>query len=346
LNLFDYDYNLPEELIAQKPLETRDKSRLMVLPAGTGSIIHTTFHNLPEFIHKGDLLVINDTRVFPARLTGTKESTGAAIEIFLLRPLVDGTWEALSRPAKRLRAGTCVVFKNDTLRAMIVEKGTDGCVRVELLSPIEINEAIDMIGKTPLPPYIKREPEDFDRERYQTVYAKERGAVAAPTAGLHFSEALLGKLTALGIMKASVTLHVGIGTFKPLTEEEARSDRLHSEFCIVPGTTAAMIKECRAGSGRVIAVGTTTARALETASIYGEIKPYKGWTDLFIKPPYRFKSVDALITNFHLPRSSLLVMVSAFAGRDRIIHAYREAIREKYRFYSYGDSMLIFGETS
>ncbi|MCE5252384.1 tRNA preQ1(34) S-adenosylmethionine ribosyltransferase-isomerase QueA [bacterium] len=343
MNLAEYDYNLPVELIAQKPPEVRDQSRLMVLPEGNHPVLHTTFTNLPEFLRKGDLLVVNDTRVFPARLVGTKENTGAEIEIFLLRPYGDGTWDALSRPAKRLKEGTVIDFGNGALRAVIVEKGADGRVRTELSSDMDIDEALEKLGKTPLPPYIKREPEDFDRERYQTVYAKERGAVAAPTAGLHFSGILLDKLASMGVERAAVTLHVGIGTFKPLTEDEARSDRLHSEYCIVTETTVDKIRSCRSGKGRVVVVGTTTARALETASSSGAPESYEGWTDLFIKPPYRFRSVDALITNFHLPRSSLLVLVSAFTGRNRILNAYREAVSKQYRFYSYGDAMLIFG---
>ncbi|MBA7481621.1 S-adenosylmethionine:tRNA ribosyltransferase-isomerase [subsurface metagenome] len=343
MNLADYDYNLPAELIAQEPLVARDNSRLMVLPAETDSITHSIFHDMPEFLKEGDLLVINNTRVFPARLTGTKENTGGEVEIFLLHSYNDGTWNALSRPFRRLRTGTVVDFRNGTLRAEIVEKGTDGHVRVKLSSDIDIYRAIDRVGKTPLPPYIKREPVPEDRERYQTVYAKELGAVAAPTAGLHFTTGLLEKLSSLGIITASVILHVGIGTFRPLSDEEARSSRLHSEYCLVPEAAVRKVKECRARGKSVIAVGTTTARALETASLTGEIKPYRGWTDIFIKTPYRFKSVDALITNFHLPRSSLLLMVSAFAGRNRILGAYKEAIRKKYRFYSYGDAMFIIG---
>lgn len=352
MNLADYDYDLPAELIAQKPLETRDRSRLMVLPAGSEPVMHSSFHHLPEFLEKGDLLVLNDTRVFPARLIGVKEKTGGEAEIFLLRPNGDTTWEALSRPSKRLREGSVVLFGDGKLRAEIIEKGAPtvepggGHVRVRLSSDSgHIEDAVDAVGVTPLPPYIKRAPDENDRNRYQTIYARERGAVAAPTAGLHFSEELLEILAARGIGTAAVTLHVGIGTFRPLSEQEAENDRLHREYCRIPETTVQLIRECRAGDSRVIAVGTTTARALETASASGQINPFDGWTDLFIKPPHRFVTVGALITNFHLPRSSLLLMVSAFAGKDRIFRAYHDAIGERYRFYSYGDAMLIFGET-
>jgi len=342
MKLSDYDYNLPAELIAQKPLEARDDSRLMVLPAETDTVLHKQFHNLPGFFREGDLIVINNTQVFPARLIGVKEKTGGEVEIFLLSPYEDGTWDALSRPARRLKAGTQIVFGDGILSACIVDKGPDGHVSVQLSSDIDIDKAIDFVGKTPLPPYIKREPENTDTNRYQTVYAEKRGAVAAPTAGLHFTETLLKKITALGVETASVTLHVGIGTFRPLSDDEAHNDKLHSEYCEVPDITACMVNECREKRGRVFAVGTTTVRALEAASYSGTIKPFKGWTDIFIKPRYMFKSVDALITNFHLPRSSLLLMVSAFGGKDRILKAYQTAVQENYRFYSYGDAMLIF----
>ncbi|HDY90485.1 MAG TPA: tRNA preQ1(34) S-adenosylmethionine ribosyltransferase-isomerase QueA, partial [bacterium] len=300
MNLNDYDYNLPVEKIAQKPTEHRDKSRLMVIDIGRDSISHRTFSDLPELLHKGDLLVINDTKVFAARLTGKKETTGGAIELFLLRRYEDGTWDALSRPAKRLRKGLAIIFGNGLLRAEVVKKGLNGHVRVRLESEDDIDATIDRLGKTPLPPYIKREADDTDRERYQTVYAQKRGAVAAPTAGLHFTESVLNKLTSRGIKITSVTLHVGIGTFRPLSEEEAENNRLHSEYCHVPQFTVRMVKECRDRGCRVIAVGTTTARALESASAGGEIGSFEGWTDIFIKPSYTFKSVDSLITNFHL----------------------------------------------
>ena len=344
LNFSDYDYDLPAELIAQHPPENRDESRLLVLTEETDAVAHKKFYDLPDFLEDSDLLVINNTRVFPARLIGVREKTGGEAEIFLLRFCGDNLWEALSRPSRRLRKGTVIVFGKDILRAEIVEKGVEGHVKVRLTSQnSDIGKAIEKAGITPLPPYIKRTPSETDRSRYQTVYASEQGAVAAPTAGLHFTGALLDKLSASGIQRAAVTLHVGIGTFRPLSEKDAEGDRLHSEYCRVPEATVRAVEECRARGGRIISVGTTSARALETASASGTVTPYEGWTDIFIKPPYSFKTVDVLLTNFHLPRSSLLLMVSAFAGRERVFTAYREAIRKRYRFYSYGDAMLIFG---
>lgn len=340
MNLDQYDYNLPPERIAQQPSAERDRSRLMVLEPD-GGILHRTFRDLPGFLRRGDILVANDTKVFPARLIGKKEETGGEVEIFLLRPAADGSWEALCRPSKRLREGTVIRFGDGLLRAVIAGKGEYGHVRVWLESETDVNEAIDRLGRIPLPHYIRRQPEAGDSERYQTVYARERGAVAAPTAGLHFTPAILDTLAAGGVAFATVTLHVGIGTFRPLTEEDAEGDHLHSEYCLVPETTVRMVREARERGGRVFAVGTTTTRALETASRSGELQPFEGFTDIFIKPPYRFRSVDALITNFHLPRSSLLMLVSAFAGRERILEAYRVAVEEEYRFYSYGDATLI-----
>ncbi len=343
MNLDDYDYNLPIEMIAQKPAEIRGGSRLMVLDIERECISHRTFTSLPEYVHQNDLLVINDTKVFPARLIGKKENTGGEVELFLLRQYEDGTWDALSRPAKRLRKGTVLIFGNGHLRAEVVDKGENGHVRAHLESDDNIDAAVDKLGKTPLPPYIKREPVRSDIERYQTVYAKKRGAVAAPTAGLHFTNEMLDGLASRGAAKASITLHVGIGTFRPLTIDETEKDTLHSEYCCVPRSAVHKITGCRKKGGRVIAVGTTTARALESASTNGFINSYEGWTEIFIKPPYTFRSVDSLITNFHLPRSSLLMMVCAFAGRERILQAYNEAIKEGYQFYSYGDAMLIIG---
>ncbi|MFC1693822.1 tRNA preQ1(34) S-adenosylmethionine ribosyltransferase-isomerase QueA [Candidatus Latescibacterota bacterium] len=337
----DYDYELPADLIAQEPTSERDLSRLLVLDLDTDSTDHRKFSDLPDFLHKNDILVINDTKVFPARLIGTKESTGGEVELFLLKSLGNGMWDALARPSRRLNRGSVIVFDEGILRAIIIEKGMDGHVQAKLESEIDHETAIDSVGKTPLPPYIKRYPVKSDRERYQTVYAQIRGSVAAPTAGLHFSNRLLDKLASRNNTVASVTLHVGIGTFRPLSHEEAQKESLHSEYCRVPESTVTMIDRCRQKGGQVFAVGTTTARALETASNGSKLENYEGWTDIFIKPPYSFKSVDALITNFHLPRSSLLMMVSAFAGRERILKAYEEAIKMRYRFYSYGDAMLI-----
>lgn len=340
MNLDDYDYLLPPELIAQEPAGERDASRLLVLGAD-GEITHRVFREIPEFFSPGDLIVVNDTRVFPARLVGRKNGTGGGVEFLLLRPAPDGVWDVLARPAKRLREGMTVIFGDGVLRATVLEKGEYGHARVRLESENGVDDAIDRVGKIPLPKYIHREPVAEDRERYQTVYARVRGAVAAPTAGLHFTPAVLGSLAARGVRSATVTLHVGIGTFRPLTDEDAGKERLHSEYCLVPAVTAEAVRLTRERGGRVFAVGTTTVRALETASHSGAIGPFEGFTDIFIKPPYRFRSVDALITNFHLPKSSLLMLVSAFAGRERILAAYRAAVAEGYRFYSYGDAMLI-----
>lgn len=345
MDLSEYDYHLPPELIAQQPSKERDHSRLMALEPD-GGISHHTFADLPNFLLPGDILVANDTKVFPARLIGHKEGTGGEVEIFLLRPSSDSGWEALSRPSKRLREGTVIAFGDGLLRAVVAGKGEYGHLRIRLESDTDVTEAIDRLGRVPLPHYIRREPEPEDRERYQTVYARVRGAVAAPTAGLHFTPAILETLTAKGVSFATVTLHVGIGTFRPLTDEDACGDHLHSEYCLVPDSTARMIRKARENGGRVFAVGTTTARALETASASGDIRPFEGFTDIFIKPPHRFRSVDVLITNFHLPRSSLLLLVSAFAGRERILDAYRIAVEERYRFFSYGDAMLIFQDNA
>lgn len=313
----------------------------MALDPANDTITHSVFSKLMEFITRRDILVVNDTKVFPARLIGKKTDTGGTVEIFLLSRHGNGIWDALSRPAKRLRSGMTVRFGDGSLTAKIVEKGKGGSIRVKLESSDDVDASIDMLGKTPLPPYIKHEPNEYDSERYQTVYAQTRGAVAAPTAGLHFTPELLTRIESMGVQRTSVTLHVGIGTFKPLNNEDAARDSLHPEYCILSESTAEMVNSCRGNGGRVIAVGTTTARALESASSGGYIKPYEGWTDIFIKPPYRFRATDALITNFHLPCSSLLMMVSAFAGRERILGAYNEAIRTGYRFYSYGDAMFI-----
>lgn len=341
MNLADYDYTLPTELIAQMPAETRDGSRLMVVDTVTGTISHRRFTDIGDYLEERDLIAVNDTRVFPARLIGTRQPSGGVMEIFLLRPSGDNCWDALSRPSRRVKPGMTVMFGDGLLTAIVEEKGEHGHVRVRLVSDIPVEEAVDRVGRTPLPPYIKRDAVNSDRDRYQTVYAMNRGSVAAPTAGLHFSDAVIDGIRARGIPLATVTLHVGIGTFRPLTDEDAAGDTLHEEYCLVTAETADLIRDRRAGGGRVFTVGTTTARALETASRTGFIAPYEGWTDIFIKPGYRFNTVDCLVTNFHLPRSSLLVMVSAFAGRDIVMTAYEEAVRERYRFYSYGDAMLI-----
>ena len=339
MNLARYDYELPQELIAQKPVPERDRSRLMVLGA-YGGIEHREFSDIAAFLRAGDLLVVNDTRVFPARLIGKKEGTGGTVELFLLRCDADDSWEALVKPARRVKPGTRIVVEN-VLTAEITEKGEHGRVRVVLRAERPVEEVIEEVGRTPLPPYIHREPDAADRDRYQTVYARHRGSVAAPTAGFHFTDALLDEVEKKGVKRAAVTLHVGIGTFRPLSARDADRTTLHEEYCHVPADTVSRIAACRKRGGRVVAVGTTTTRALETAAMTGTLQPFEGWTTLFIKPPFRFRAIDMLVTNFHLPRSSLLVLVSAFAGRDRMLTAYSEAVRERYRFYSYGDAMLI-----
>jgi S-adenosylmethionine:tRNA ribosyltransferase-isomerase len=284
---------------------------------------------------------VNDTKVFPARLLGKKQDTGASIEVFLLNQQNEATWEALTRPSKRIRPGIRVSFAEGILTGTIQEKGADGKATVRLEAALPLDAAIDRAGVTPLPPYIRRAPCPGDRERYQTVYAAKRGAVAAPTAGFHFTRELLDRLEDRGIRTVAVTLHVGIGTFRPLKPEDFARDTLHAEYCIVSREAAEAVHTCRDRGGRIVAVGTTTARALESASRSGTLEPFEGWTDLFIRESYQFRAVDTLVTNFHLPRSSLLVMVSAFGGRERVLAAYREAVREGYRFYSYGDAMLL-----
>ncbi len=327
-------------MIAQEPPAERDASRLMVVGAD-GAVTHRRFTEITDFVRPGDLLVVNDTRVFPARIVGCKADSGGRIELFLLRRTADGLWEALVRPSRRVRHGTRIVAGDGILVAEVREKDDHGRVLAALETAIPEDDAIDRAGRVPLPPYIRREPVPADRERYQTVYALNRGSVAAPTAGFHFTPALLDRAAAMGIERAAVTLHVGLGTFRPLTSETAAGNELHAEYCHVPSETAAAVARCRERGSRVVAVGTTTTRALETAAVDGAVEPFEGWTTLFIKPPYRFRAVDVLVTNFHLPRSSLLVMVSAFAGRDRVLAAYREAVRAGYRFYSYGDAMMI-----
>jgi len=343
VNLQDYNYHLPPELIAQEPSKERDISRLLVLNSITGEIHHRIFHDFPEYVNKNDLLVVNNTKVFPARLIGKREKTGGEYEIFLLKEIGKNIWDALAKKHSRLKIGTIISVGDGTIRISILEKNDNGHAIVKLESDMDIYDAINNAGKVPLPPYIRREPSITDKDRYQTVYASERGSVAAPTAGLHFTDKTLAELREKGCETAEVTLHVGIGTFRPLNEDDADKDILHSEFCIVPGETSDSIKKCRDNGGKVFAVGTTSARSLETASATGIIAPFRGETNIFIKPPYKFRSVDNLLTNFHLPKSSLLMLVCAFAGRDNIMKAYSEAIEKKYRFYSYGDAMLIIG---
>lgn len=342
LQLSDFDYALPPELIAQQPLADRDRSRLLWLGRRSGTIEHRRFFDLPELLRPGDLLVVNNSRVFPARLLG-KTPRGGRVELLLLEKRDDGCWQALAKPARRLGPGARARFGE--IEARVVEALDFGRRVVELSAPGELEEALERFGRTPLPPYIKRagpEREREDRERYQTIYARERGSIAAPTAGLHFTRAVIDRLVERGIERAELTLHVGYGTFQPLRSEAVEENRLQPESFFIPEETARSVDRARARNGRLVAVGTTTVRALETAATgAGRVRPGSGRTALFIYPGFSFRVVDCLVTNFHLPRSSLLFLVSAFAGVENLRRAYKEAVDQRYRFYSYGDSMLI-----
>ncbi len=338
----DFDYQLPKELIAQSPSEQREACRLMVLERIKEKVEHTVFREIPKYLAPSDCLVINQTRVFPARLIGERAAHEGIVEVLLLRQRTSSSWEALIRPGKYARVGEKLLFGGDGLSCRIVEKLPLGKMGLEFDFDGDFFEVLERLGRTPLPPYIKREPEEEDRERYQTVYAKDRGAVAAPTAGLHFSLDLLENLTQLGVRIVPITLHVGRDSFRPIRLDDPRDHRLESEYYAIEPGSADAINDARKRKCRVIAVGTTTVRCLETASEPGGVlRAQSGWTKEFIYPPYRFKIVDALITNFHLPKSTLLLLVSAFAGREFILQAYQEAIKERYRFYSYGDAMFI-----
>ena len=335
----EFYFDLPEELIAQTPLERRDASRLMLLDRVSGEIEHRHFYELPELLREGDCLIMNDSRVLPARLLGTRES-GGGVELVLLRDLGEGRWECLSRPGRKTRPGTKLSFGEGELTAT-VEAVADGGNRIVLFRYEGIFlEVLERLGKMPLPPYIKEELQDA--ERYQTVYSREVGSAAAPTAGLHFTDELLDRIRARGVRTGFVTLHVGLGTFRPVKEEEIEDHDMHAEFCMIPAETAELINETRRAGGRVIAVGTTSCRTLESfAAEDGTLRESAGWTDIFIYPGYRFKCIDALITNFHLPESTLIMLVSALAGREHVLNAYREAVAGRYRFFSFGDAMFI-----
>ncbi len=335
----DFDFYLPEELIAQTPLEKRDSSRLLVLDKETGGIEHRHFYELVDFLQENDCLVMNNSRVLPARLLGERES-GGAVELVLLRDLGNNRWECLSRPGRKTKPGTKLTFGTGELTAEI-EAVAEGGNRIVCFDYEGIFlEVLERLGKMPLPPYIKEELDD--PERYQTVYSCELGSAAAPTAGLHFTPELLEKIAAKGVKLCYVTLHVGLGTFRPVKEDEIEQHEMHSEFCIVPEETARIVTETKRNGGRVIAVGTTSCRTLESfAAPDGTLAPTSGWTDIFIYPGYRFKCLDALVTNFHLPESTLIMLVSALAGRDNILNAYKTAVDERYRFFSFGDAMFI-----
>ncbi len=341
LLLSDYDYELPADLIAQTPSDRRDGSRLMVVDRQSGTFRHHAFPDLTTFLWPGDLLVINDTRVLPARLHGRKR-TGGNVELLLLRCLEPGLWEAMGKPGRRLRPGTAVQLLtregNPSDSSVVIEHRRDGGLFAVRLS-VEVEGQLDRFGEMPLPPYIHTRLSD--PERYQTVYSEKVGSAAAPTAGLHFTPELLAELEVRGVRIARVTLHVGLGTFLPVKVDDMRQHEMHAEWFHVPAGTRTAIQETKARGGRVIAVGTTSCRTLESVASSEDDGDLSGWTRLFITPGYRWKTVDALITNFHLPRSTLLLLVSAFAGRDLMLDAYREAIRQRYRFYSFGDAMLI-----
>ncbi|WP_425061207.1 S-adenosylmethionine:tRNA ribosyltransferase-isomerase [Sporomusa carbonis] len=334
----DFDYYLPEELIAQQPVEPRDHSRLLVLASKTGLIEHKQFYNLPQYLQPGDTLVFNDTRVIPARLIGIKPETGGKVEVFLLNRLAKDRWEVLVKPGKRARPGTVIEF-GPNLSCQVTDTTDFGgrTVRFDFQGTFE--EILDSLGETPLPPYIKAQLPD--KERYQTVYARERGSAAAPTAGLHFTRQLMAKIASMGVNLAFVTLHVGLGTFRPVTVENITEHIMHREYYSVPEETAIIVNKTLAAGKRVIAVGTTAVRTLETAGADGLLAAKSGWTDIFIYPGYEFKIVKALITNFHLPKSTLLMLVSAFAGKENISTAYRKAVEQRYRFFSFGDAMFI-----
>lgn len=335
----DFYFDLPEELIAQTPLERRDASRLLCLDRWSGARGHRIFSELPELLHPGDCLVMNDSRVLPARLMGMRQ-TGGVVEVLLLRDLGGGRWECLTRPGRKTRPGTRLIFGNGELEAEVLEVAEGGNRIVEFKYEGIFLEVLERLGKMPLPPYIKVELEDG--ERYQTVYSKEPGSAAAPTAGLHFTKELLARIADRGVRECFVTLHVGLGTFRPVKAEDIEEHEMHSEFCIMPEETARIITETKRSGGRVVCVGTTSCRTVESfANEDGTMDAKSGWTNIFIYPGYRFKCMDALVTNFHLPESTLIMLVSAFAGRENVLAAYNEAVREKYRFFSFGDAMFI-----
>lgn len=336
----DFNFALPPELIAQDPLEDRSSSRLMVLDRKTGQITHRIFHDITDYLHPGDCLVINDTKVIPARLIGQKEETGAQIEILLLKRKEKDVWETLVKPGKKCRPGAKVVFGNGELRTEILEVLSDGNRLVQFSYEGIFEEVLDRLGQMPLPPYITHKLKD--RNRYQTVYAKYEGSAAAPTAGLHFTRELLKQIEDMGVSIARVTLHVGLGTFRPVKVENVLEHHMHSEYYHVSEEAANLINSTKKKGGRIISVGTTSTRTLESvADEDGIIHPGSGNTEIFIYPGYRFKAIDCLITNFHLPESTLLMLVSALAGKEHILAAYEEAVRERYRFFSFGDAMLI-----
>lgn len=336
----DFYYDLPERLIAQDPLKKRSDSRLMVIDRGTGDISHRHFRDITEYLHPGDCLVINDTKVIPARLIGVKEETGASIEVLLLKRRDDRVWETLVKPGKKARVGAKISFGDGKLVGEVVDIVDEGNRLVRFYYEGIFEEVLDALGQMPLPPYITHTLED--KNRYQTVYATHSGSAAAPTAGLHFTEELLAKVEEMGVRLARVTLHVGLGTFRPVKVDNILEHHMHSEFYMIDEHAAQLINDTKKSGGRVVSVGTTSTRTLETAADdNGFVKAGSGWTDIFIYPGYRFKTVDSLITNFHLPESTLLMLVSALYDREKILDAYRIAVEQEYRFFSFGDAMMI-----
>ena len=336
----DFNYDLPEELIAQTPLKKRDESRLMVLDKKTGDIEHKHFKDIISYLEPGDTLVLNDTKVLPARLYGEKEDTGAAIEVLLLKNTEGDTWECLVKPARRIKEGTVVSFGNGKLKATCVFVGEEGIRHFTFSYQGIFLEVLEELGTMPLPPYIHEQLKD--QSRYQTVYAREVGSAAAPTAGLHFTKELLKKIEDKGVNIAYITLHVGLGTFRPVSVSKVEDHEMHSEYYQMSKEVADLLTETKKNGKKIISVGTTSTRTLETImTLYGEFRECSGWTDIFIYPGYQFKAIDCLITNFHLPKSTLVMLVSALAGRENILHAYKIAVDEKYRFFSFGDAMFI-----
>ena len=336
----DFDYNLPEELIAQMPLKKRDNSKLMVLDKQTGEIKHEVFSNIINYLNKDDILVLNDTKVMPARIIGEKIDTKAVIEILLLKNIENDDWECLTKPAKRIKNGTIISFGNGMLKAKCIGIGEDGIRIMKFEYSGIFYEILDKLGSMPLPPYIKEKL--ADKDRYQTVYAKNIGSSAAPTAGLHFTKKLLSDIESKGIKICYVTLHVGLGTFRPVNVKDIKTHKMHSEFYSMSSSVAEVLNNAKKNGQRIISVGTTSTRTLETIMTkYGRFRETSGWTDIFIYPGYKFKAIDSQITNFHLPKSTLIMLVSAFATKEIILNAYNEAVKNKYRFFSFGDSMLI-----
>ncbi|MFB6802740.1 tRNA preQ1(34) S-adenosylmethionine ribosyltransferase-isomerase QueA [Peribacillus butanolivorans] len=336
-----FDFHLPEELIAQVPLEDREASRLMVLDKVTGELKHDVFSHITEYIKPGDCLVLNDTKVLPARLYGSKEETGGKVEVLLLKQEHDDVWETLVKPAKRIKEGTTIIFGDGKLSAVCTGVLEHGGRILKFQYEGIFYEILEELGEMPLPPYIKEQLDDQDR--YQTVYARERGSAAAPTAGLHFTEHLLEKLKGMGVHIAFITLHVGLGTFRPVSVDDIDSHEMHSEFYQMTEGTAQLLNKVKEDGGKIITVGTTSTRTLETIASRndGVFKEESGWTSIFIYPGYEFKGINAMITNFHLPKSTLIMLISALAGREHVLHAYETAVAEKYRFFSFGDAMLI-----